>query len=425
MKKRVLAAALALILVLTGAASALTVEQAGEVLQAYYIDEVPQQALEQDTIDGMLAVLGDPYTEYFSAEEFAAYMSTMEDTSIVGIGIRSYYLEEGLYVVEVVPDSPAAQAGLQVGDYLIAIDGHDTRGADSDLIDSWLLGEEGSELTLTVLRGEERFETTAVRAPVVFRTAQLQKVEDGVGWIVCTAFGQDTFADFYEIITAWDDQVDMWVVDLRDNGGGDVMAAAFAAGCFSGSGQGVYSRNRAGQYTAWFHDPAYIVPWGYYDGELTGFDQSGCLTRDPVLVLVNENTASASELFACSIRDSGAGLVIGARTFGKAVMQTIFTQEIDPDYFTPGDPADYFAQGDALKVTTERVYSMQGSNAALDCHHAPRPGGPPTWPMRWRPCWPPVWRRGRTPDGARAQRHQPHRQQLCHPPGHARGCGLY
>ena len=99
MKKRVLAAALALILVLTGAASALTVEQAGEVLQAYYIDEVPQQALEQDTIDGMLAVLGDPYTEYFSAEEFAAYMSTMEDTSIVGIGIRSYYLEEGLYVV--------------------------------------------------------------------------------------------------------------------------------------------------------------------------------------------------------------------------------------------------------------------------------------------------------------------------------------
>ena len=361
MKKRVLAAALALILVLTGAASALTVEQAGEVLQAYYIDEVPQQALEQDTIDGMLAVLGDPYTEYFSAEEFAAYMSTMEDTSIVGIGIRSYYLEEGLYVVEVVPDSPAAQAGLQVGDYLIAIDGHDTRGADSDQIDSWLLGEEGSELTLTVLRGEERFETTAVRAPVVFRTAQLQKVEDGVGWIVCTAFGQDTFADFYEIITAWDDQVDMWVVDLRDNGGGDVMAAAFAAGCFSGSGQGVYSRDRAGQYTAWFHDPAYIVPWGYYDGELTGFDQSGCLTRDPVLVLVNENTASASELFACSIRDSGAGLVIGARTFGKAVMQTIFTQEIDPDYFTPGDPADYFAQGDAIKVTTERVYSMQGS----------------------------------------------------------------
>ena len=103
------------------------------------------------------------------------------------------------------------------------------------------------------------------------------------------------------------------------------------------------------------------MPWGYYDGELTGFDQSGCLTRDPVLVLVNREHGQRSELFACSIRDSGAGLVIGARTFGKAVMQTIFTQEIDPDYFTPGDPADYFAQGDALKVTTERVYSMQGS----------------------------------------------------------------
>lgn len=353
MKKRLLAVLLAALLLLTQA-SALTVEQAEELLREYYIDDIPSEVLEQSTIAEMLDLLGDPYTAYYSAEEYASFLSTMEDVELVGIGIRAYYLDLGVLLSQIAPDSPAAEAGLRVGDVLIAIDGHDTRGADSSAVDGWVRGEAGTQVSLTVARDGASFEVTLTRRQVVFPTAVLEKIEDRVGWISCTSFGPSTFQHFYEIITAWDDQVDEWVIDLRDNGGGDLFAALFSAGCFAGVGSGVYLRDGDESYSACLFDPALISALGYFQRDLTQEFESGYLTMHPAHVLVNEYTASAAELFAAVIRDSGAGLVIGARTYGKGVAQTVLDQD------TPG-LADCFADGDALKVTVERVFALEGA----------------------------------------------------------------
>lgn len=361
MKKRLLALFLVLVLALVPSASALTADQTKEILQTYYVDEIPQEALSQNTIEEILDILGDPYTDYFSAEEYAEFMGSMEDTEIVGIGISGFYLETGIYIAATAPDSPASDAGIRQGDSIIAIDGHDTRGAEESDIDSWIQGREGTQVSLTIQRGTETFSVTATRRAVVFPTVTLDKIENRVGWITCTAFGSTTFQHFYDIITTHDDEVDEWVVDLRSNGGGDVLAAVFSAGCFAGKKQGVYLRDAAGDYSAFLHDPNYITAFGYYDGPVDAFDNSGYLTTNTVFVLVDEYSASATELFCSSIRDSGAGLIIGARTYGKGVAQTIFSADYPAEYFELGDPNAYFSDGDAIKVTTERGFSTQGS----------------------------------------------------------------
>ena len=355
MKKRFCSLLLILCLLVTSA-SALTVEQARDVLKGYYIDEIPEEVLEQPTIEEILEALGDPYTDYFNAEEYAAFMASMEDTQVVGIGIQSYYRDEGVLLSQVAPDSPASEAGLQPGDIIIAIDGHDTRGAAEEDIDSWIRGDLGTRVHLTILRGDETFQVALTRRRVVFPTVTLEKIENRIGWISCTAFGSTTFQNFFDIITAHDDEVDEWVIDLRDNSGGDVLAAMFSAGCFAGRGAGAYLRDGKGTYIGYLNDPDLIAELGYYDGDLSAFDGNGYLTMDPAHVLTSENTASAAEFFCAAIRDSGAGLIIGARTYGKGVAQSLFSKD--------GHPAGmegYFKDGDALKVTTERCYSTKGA----------------------------------------------------------------
>lgn len=357
MRRRVFALIMALCLLISSA-SALTVEQAGKLLKEYYIDEVPEEVLAQPTIEEMLSALGDPYTVYYNAEEYAAFLATVEDTRIVGIGIRSYYRAEGVQIALVAPDSPAGEAGLLVGDTIIGIDGHDTRGAAEADIDRWIHGDAGTSVSLTILRGTEQFEVTLKRREVVFPTVTLDKIENRIGWITCSAFGSTTFQYFYEIVTTHDEEVDEWVIDLRGNSGGDVLAALFSVGCFGGIGSGAYLRDGNGTYYGYLFSPDMITALGYYDGDLSAFSELGYLTEDAAHVLVDANTASAAELFCAAIRDSGAGLIIGERTYGKGVAQTLLSKEVEA-------VGEYFQDGDALKITTERAFSTQG--ATYDC----------------------------------------------------------
>lgn len=352
MKRKLFALVMALCLLISSA-SALTVEQAGELLKEYYIDEVPEEVLTQPTIKEMLSALGDPYTAYYNAEEYAAFMAAVEDTRLVGIGIQSYYRSEGVQIALIAPNSPAGEAGLQAGDYIIGIDGHDARGAAEADIDNWIHGEMGTNVTLSIQRGTETFEVTLIRREVVFPTVTLDKIENRIGWITCSAFGSTTFQYFYEIVTAHDEEVDEWVIDLRGNSGGDVLSALFSVGCFGGTGSGAYFRDGDGTYYGYLFSPDMITALGYFDGDLSAFSGYGYLTEDAAHVLVDENTASAAELFCAAIRDSGAGLIIGERTYGKGVAQTLLSEETE-------GVGEYFQDGDAMKITTERVYATQG-----------------------------------------------------------------
>lgn len=330
---RVTAAALCLSLCLAPAAQALTPEQALTLLERYYVDELPASVYDQTTISGMLRVLGDPYTEYFSPEEYSSFLGTMSDKRLVGIGIVYLTGEDGLLLSEVLPGSPAEEGGLQAGDVIVKVDDHSTKGATADESSSWIQGEEGTKVRITYLRGEKRTTVSLTRAVVVVPATTAELIDGHIGYIKCTTFGDETVGHFEDAIETYGEQVTCWIIDLRDNAGGITSAATEAAGLFTGPGKMAYFRDGADSYSVFRREE----------------DSS---TIFPVIVLMNENSASSTEIFAAAIQGSQNGIVIGDRSYGKGVAQNVLDQQALPDYFP---------EGDAIKITSYRFFSYLGN----------------------------------------------------------------
>lgn len=330
--KRLTAVLLTLVL-LTTSAGALTVEQAKELLQTYYVDGLPQHVLEQTTIEDVLKALGDPYTEYFNAETYAAFMNSMKDDVTYGIGVTMQLTDNGILIVSVLPGLGAEKAGIKVGDIITAVDGQPTAGIALDAVRTWISGEEGTAVKVTVLRSGSSRDYSITRAKVVVPATTTELLDGHIGYISCNTFGPETLAHFEEGLEQYDYQVDRWIVDLRNNGGGDVNASVQAAGTFAGGGELAYLRNNEGRYAV--HNR-----------------EEGSLTLDPVIAVTSEYTASASEIFAFIVRDRQAGLVVGDRTYGKGIAQILMDDTVEPAYFEDGS---------ALKVTTYRIFSPNGA----------------------------------------------------------------
>ena len=324
---------LALALLAAPAAQALTTEQCAQLLQKVYIDDVPQSVLDQPTVEAMVEALGDPYTDYFTAEEYGAFSASMSDTRLVGIGVAYSLTEEGILIDRAIEGSPAQAAGLQGGDYIVAVDGKSVQGLELDVVSAMIQGEEGTTVRITYSRKGRERTATLTRALVVVPATTSELVDGHIGYISCTTFGGETVGHFKEAIEAYGDQATVWIVDLRSNTGGLTSAATDAAGLFTGAGNMVYFRDGSGQYGVFSYNerPATIYP---------------------VIVLVDGYTASASEIFASAIRDRGSGIVIGTRTFGKGVAQSVIDKTFLPDYFPDGD---------AIKITSSRFFSPSGN----------------------------------------------------------------
>lgn len=330
---RLLSTLLVLVLLLTCAAQALTTDQARELLSTYYIDPVPQQVLEQETIEDMLAALGDPYTQYFTPEDYAAYTASMLDTTQVGIGIVAQNAGAGLVLTSVIADSPAEEAGLQAGDVITAIDGRSTLGVSTQEISAWIAGEEGSSLTVTYQRGDTSYTRTLTRAVITIPAASAQLQDGHIGFVDCSTFGADTTTHLTQDVGDLRAEADHWIIDLRGNGGGMVSDAITSAALFTGPGVLGYLRDKSGQYGA------------------LGTEQQA-LTLYPAIVLTDGYTASAAELFTSAIRDGGAGIAVGGRTYGKGVAQSLFDQTNMPEYF---------ADGSGMKITSQRFFAANGA----------------------------------------------------------------
>lgn len=329
---------LAIYLTILPSAQALTTEQAAELLELLYIDEVPPAALEAETVKDMVAALGDPYTEYFTPEEYEAFLASMSDSSLVGIGVvfsRSGgpIGPEGLMIEQVLENSPASRGGLKVGDRILSVDGHALEPVDLDTAAEWIRGEEGTTVSITYIRDGELYSADLVRATVVVAATTTQLLDDHIGYINCTTFGNETAGHFKEGIETYGDQADLWVVDLRSNLGGSAEAATECAGYFAGRGYMSILRDGSDAYSAYYHeeDP---------------------LTLYPVIVLVDQYSASASEIFASAIQSYRSGIVVGTRTYGKGVAQIVADQDSMPDYFP---------EGDAIKITSYRFFSPDGN----------------------------------------------------------------
>ena len=328
---RLLAAALALVLLVVPA-SALTVDQALELLEELYYYEIPDEAYQAETLDELMSLLEDPYTQYMTAEEYQAFLKLLEgDSNVIGIGVSCRYTPEGILILSTISGGSAREAGLQAGDLIVEIDGQSCVPANEENAGR-LTGPEGTQVSVTVLRDGERKGYTLTRRPVVEPNVELS-IEGRVGLLDCNSFGKDTGKEFAKLVKDNDGRVDVWVVDLRGNGGGYTNAAVDMLGALMGPGYHLYFETAAGGVEA--------VP--AYDRQAT----------KPVIVLTDGGSASASELTSGSLRDSGRGVLVGGRTYGKGVAQIM----LDEDALASLPEYDGYFEGDGLKITVYRFYS--------------------------------------------------------------------
>ncbi|MBO9471349.1 S41 family peptidase [Endozoicomonas sp. G2_2] len=296
-----------------------------------YVEDVSDQALLENSIRGMLDGL-DPHSAYLNAEEFKE-ISISTSGKFGGLGIEVQMQNGFVRVVAPIDDTPASKAGIQAGDLIIRID--DTAVKGMTLMDAVkaMRGEAGSETTLTILREErdDPFKVTLERAVIRVQSVKSRMLDDGYGYVRITQFSSQTGDSLQREIKNLEDEANGplrgIVLDLRNNPGGVLSAAVDVADTFINNGDIVSIRGRAPNTDQQFD----ATPGDMLDGA-------------PIVVLVNEGSASASEIVAGALQDDSRAVIMGTRTFGKGSVQTIVPLQ----------------NGAALKLTTARYYTPSG-----------------------------------------------------------------
>ncbi len=281
--------------------------EAWQIVHDDYVDQpVDDLQLMQGAIDGMLYSLGDQHTAYMDPDEFKQANSSMEG-EYDGIGAWVDSSGNYLTIVSPMPGSPAEESGLKAGDIVIAINGEDMTGIDGSLVIRKVLGEAGTTVELTIVREGEseplKFEVT--RAHIVIPSAEGEMLEDNIGHIEINTFGENTTSELRAAITELLDQgAEGLVIDFRNNGGGYLTTAIEVASEFLPKGEVVLYEE--------YGD-------GTRDTHLTL--GNGLATDVPIIVLINEGSASASEVVSGAIQDHGRGQLVGVTSFGKGSVQ--------------------------------------------------------------------------------------------------------
>lgn len=302
----------------------------GEIKKYYYFDkDAPSpDKLINDAAHTVIKGVGDPYADYYTQEEFDAFRNSLSG-NYKGIGVLVSAVEgKGLLVNHAYEDNPAYDAGVRDGDYITAVDGKsvvDMRVEDASAL---ITGEDGTMVELDILRGEESLKLSVKRGDVYVKRVHTELLEDGIGYIRIDSFtgGADTEFDsaLGELLS---NGVKALVIDIRDNPGGELgkvvaIADRVLPKCTITTLQGKMVK----------------TPEVYSSTDDKKLDI-------PYVVLTNGNSASASEIFAAAVQENKTGTIMGAKTFGKGIVQTTWE----------------FSEGHYVKLTTD-VYLTPNGN---------------------------------------------------------------
>jgi len=278
--------------------------EAAEYIDQGFVKAPDQESLKREAIEGMIASLGDKWSYYMNAEEYAEYVSNREN-SFVGIGI-SVTKEEGEYVLvnEVYEDSPAMKAGIEAGDMITAVEGENIKSWPLSDVTAAIKGEEGSEVSVSVLRPDGSIDIcTMKRAKVHDKVIESAMLEGSVGYIRIYNFRETSCSGTIEAIEKLiDEGAEAFVFDVRYNGGGLLRELMDLLDYILPEVDIFISRDRNGAETVYTSDKS-------------------CIDL-PMAVLVNENTVSAAEFFAAALREYDWAEVVGTPTTGKGYSQT-------------------------------------------------------------------------------------------------------
>ena len=330
------------------------VDEAWQIVNREYVDDkfnnVDWQATRQqllsknytskeqayEAIRKALEPLSDPYTRFLDPEQFQA-LTSQTAGELSGVGIRMEVDDQTkiLKVVEPIENSPAFKADIKAGDKILAIDGQPTQGMKIEEASAMIRGEVGTNVSLQLSReGKGVFDVTLTRAQIELPSVHSSVKQEGqikVGYISLNEFSSHASEQMQRAILNLNEQnVDAYVLDLRGNPGGLLHASVEIARMWIESGEIVHTIDRKG---------------GTQEFKAT----NSALTQLPMAVLVDGNSASASEILAGALKDSKRGVVVGSKTFGKAVVQSVHS----------------LSDGSGLAVTISRYYPPSG----IDINH--------------------------------------------------------
>nr|WP_308758284.1 S41 family peptidase [uncultured Anaerotignum sp.] len=312
-----------------GMSNTAKIRQIEEMLDTYYVEDYDKELAEELMYTGLVAGVGDPYTYYLSADSLAEQVEK-NSGHFVGIGVEIYAGDDGYIVVSsVTPGGPAEAAGILAEDKITEVDGESITGKTAADVSALVKGEEGTDVTLTIFREStgEVLEKTVTRQDIQVQTVSWRMMDDNIGYISITNFRENTYNQFKEALDTLEAEgMEKLVLDLRNNTGGLVKSAHEIGEELLPEGIMVYTMDKEGNREDTLCDDVY--------------------NDVPMVVLVNGNSASAAEILAGAIQDTGRGELIGTTTFGKGLVQRLFTL---PD-------------SSGLNVTIQKYYTPNGTS---------------------------------------------------------------
>ncbi|MBQ1902486.1 MAG: S41 family peptidase [Lachnospiraceae bacterium] len=298
------------------------------VLDKYYYQDIDDDAKIESLYKGLVESAGDDYTVYYTADEYQDFLvSTTGTYAGIGAVLSQDKSTMEISIKQVYDDSPAANAGLQMGDVIVSVDGYKATDYELDQFVDYIRGDEGTSLEMVFQRDGEEHTVTVERDSIVVPSVSYQMLDGNIGYVQINDFSNNTKNEYDAAMKDLTNQgMKAVIYDLRANGGGLVDSVTAILDEILPGGTTVYMLDK--------------------DGNRTDYTSDGATKIDiPITVLTSEYTASSAEIFTGAIQDFNYGTIIGTQTFGKGIVQTTIP----------------FSDGSAVKVTTSRYYTPNGT----------------------------------------------------------------
>lgn len=312
------------------------VRQVINIVEEKYVEKTKRDKLIQGAAAGVIESLNDPYSHYLDKKHF---QMVEEETrgSYSGIGIYLGMKDRHPVVQSVIDGTPAFRAGLKSGDVIVEVDGKKTAGKSIDEVASMIRGEEGTTVTLTLARTgrEGTFKVSIKRANIKIPNVESKLIENNIGYVKIRGFNQNTLTDTQNALSMLKEKgAKGFIIDLRGNPGGLLEQAVELASLFIEKGKIVSIRYRDKQEEI-------------YNAQRLTFDGQRINTfKEPLVVLVDGGSASASEIFAGAIKDYKRGVLVGEKTFGKGSVQDVVK----------------LPNGDGILITIAKYFTPSGKS---------------------------------------------------------------
>lgn len=304
-----------------------TLQSFKAMINKLYIGDVDEDAMIEGALKGYVEGLGDPYTEYYTKEEMADLREELNSEYVgIGVYIGNNAVDNTLVIAGTIKSSPAEEAGLKAGDVVEKIDDVSYTGKQLSEATKVLKAEEGTTVKLTILRDGKEIEINITRRKITVEHVSSKMMDNNVAYIKIDSFDNNVADSFKSQLTdLMKENVNGIIIDLRSNGGGIVTEATDIADLFLEK------------------DETILITKSKKDNEekITKSKQEPIVKNTPVVILVNEGTASASEILAGALKDKYNATIVGKTTYGKGVIQSLYN----------------LTDGSGLKITTDEYFT--------------------------------------------------------------------